>query len=424
MSTFKEEVINKLEEYLRDRMQINDTLRLKNKKDTLTTEEVYAYYLQQEKNDYNAIKKPYSRIKLGEKVKFSQEEIDRIFGIVNQYLSKIAITEFPNSRSDDAFLVKVLAEVLKNTELSQEETEEIKKYIVSLDCLESALNYTTEISGNIYSESGRFVVQDYRWKSFIVYDANDETKNCIKDFTRVYLNEELDVIRVENKKTKETMTIFGIEKEEEIDSCISLESIEPKFYKKEEYNILSKMHIERFLTDVDCAFLKRDLYDNFTMRSIVKSINRYTCSMSEEEKEELHRIATYAAKFTLERYENDYCSQSQNKIPDNFSQANELVEGKLSREEIYDLSKKEAIFIATLRDEIKSILLDNDCARLNFDSTSNQNSIIKKATRKAGIWVAPIFEEITIANGTIWYRDKKNCKYLIYSEDENKQVLR
>ncbi len=405
MEALKEEIINKLEEYLRDRMQINDRLRLKNQKATLTTDEIYVHYLQQEEKRFIAINKTKLGIWLGEKIKFTQEEIDKIFAIVKEYLSKIAITEFPNSRGDTNFLADVLKEILKSQKLEKEKTEEIKKYIVSLDCLASALDFTNEIEGDIYSASGRFVVQDYSGKSFIKYDAKEENNNGIKDFTRVYLNEDLDVIHVEDKNTKETMTIFGIEKETEIDSCISSKSLEPNHYKKEEYTILSKTNIEKFLTDINCTFLKRDLYDNFTMRTIAKNIDKYNI-MSQEKKEELHRIATIAAKFSLECYENDYCSKSPNKIPDNFSQANEFAEGIRSR------------------DEIKSTLLDIGWVRISLHLISNPTSIIRRAAEKAGIWVSPIFEEIMVTENNIIYSDKYHNDHIIYSCDANKRILR
>lgn len=163
----------KIEEFLRDRMRAYDMFRL-HLKDTkkMTTEEVYQEYqrMSRDEQEETPLKFPYYRdygISFGASVMFTEEEKEKIFLIIREYLIKTKIAEYPNSgKGYIRFITDILETLLNNEKINEEQKEEICKLVVSLNCMEEFLFSKIDCQDFFGFEQNCFYIKDYTGKVF------------------------------------------------------------------------------------------------------------------------------------------------------------------------------------------------------------------------------------------------------------------
>ena len=137
----------------------------------------------------------------------------------------------------------------------------------------------------------------------------------------------------------------------------------------------------------DYPFSEKETYNEEEEKELRSGIINW-CMMSEEEKENLQKISSYSSKYILNLYEefND-CS--------NFDQADDLKNGFVSSEGIYEFAKKEKTFIKILENEIKRNLLERGFIRLSLEYPTG-DPVLKKVLKKANMHFIPVCLEFEI----------------------------
>lgn len=134
-------------------------------------------------------------------------------------------------------------------------------------------------------------------------------------------------------------------------------------------------------------FSEKETYNEKETKELHRGMIKW-CMMSEEEKETLQGISSYSSKCILNLYEEfNNCS--------NFDQADDLKNGFVSSEGIYEFSKQEKIFVKTLEVEIKRKLLEQDFIRLSLEYPTG-DPVLKRTFEKSKIHFIPVCLEFEI----------------------------
>lgn len=411
---FKKQIVEKIEEFLRDRMEVFDKFRLKSTTEFLTTKEVYQKYkiLHYEEREENPLRIPYyanSKL-IGASVVFTKEEKEKIFSVVSEYLMKNNIVKYPNSRRGfTKFIIDIFEIIINDETIPNELKEELSRLTVSLNCVHDFLSLENDYEEFFCNEDGHFYIEDHGGKQFVSYNSKEEkytvfNEYYVSDFTPLITNDSLKVLSLKGKGNKEDIVFFGT-----YDSKGYHVFINGELLTEEDYDLNYCISMHEYFTLNDCLFLEKEIYGPNDVIAIIQSEKRFQ-NMSDEEKEQLNIVAFKAAKFVLNKYENyNFCN--------NDNQANDFQNGYVSSYEIYEFGQKEKIFIETLKNEIKAKLLkDNFFIRLALGDTSK--GIIRRALNESGLDFLSAFGEVDVYLHKIFYRDLDNNIEIIYSENE------
>lgn len=401
---FKNNFVEKIDDFLRNRMEIYDKFRLRDTKEFLTTDEVYQRYkdlVQEKENRSIRIPNYKDSVQIGKMVVFTKEEKERVFAVIKDYLTKTYIVHYPNSRFESSFLTDILEIIIANKDVSIELKSELERYLVSLHCIHDFLSFEYDYFAFVCNNSGHFYIQDHTGKEFINYNAMNPFENSISDFTPLIMNDSLKLISLKGKEEERNEIFFGTYDNEGYHIFKTGEVLDDS-----DYNLDFSFPISEFLDMKGCSFLKKEIYDPGDLINISQSIKRFE-NMSDEEKGNISMLAYIAAKFILERYERaHFCN--------NDIQASNLASGYMSREQVYELGQKENLFIKALADEIQAKLLKDGFIRLSLEHTSV--GVIRRVINKAALYFRPVFEELEVDLDKIVFGDFYHNKEVIYSK--------
>lgn len=378
---FKIDLVDKLEKYLRDRMRISDKIRFDGSFDPITLDELDKVCL--EHNDvFNAPEK----FDAAKKTKLSDDEFNKMFDYVREYLLNHEIEEYPDPRVDGHIFMDIFEEIEKRMSPDDERYEEVNKYLRCTTAMRfDLINY--EFRGFIGHISG-FEVSDNSNERFIYYSESGLSESFIKDFAPIMFHDDIRVCTIENLKTKETKTILGLEQSNGYYSLM-----EEKLYSLEYYTLSEEdplnITLEELLNLYQCEFLKRKIYKKKEIPLLWLALIKFRI-MSEKEKEELDNIATIGAYWWLYEYKTDF-------FESNILEAT-LIAAKFSKE-FTTTDESEAIYVKTLKNSIKRELLESGRIHLSAEYTVSDD--LCDAMHEAKIKFNPVFAEMEIEHGEI-----------------------
>lgn len=374
--------------YLRDRLEINDTLRLRGKNDTLTVDDVYENYLEGVKRGYaknKSFRNCFHSTRNGKKVVFSDSEKSEIYELVRNYLTQTSISDYPNIRGQECdFIVIILENVFKDWNNVPDETKlRVSKYIVALNALDVYFSFCNDIEGFIVKSDNEFYLEDHKGKKFI---------NCtlgstrLEEFTQVVLNEDVYVVTLLDRESQEEKVIFTASKKN--NSSFSEYS--------DKYQVLSAQTLHHYLEENDCLFLERDLYDVEDLNSKLKDNVLKYINMSDEEKEKLDRLSDVATNWwTIALETVNFCS------PKDIVRA--MDSGYLNQFDFEIFEKEEDMFKKFLKEGIKALILSEPFVRIQ--SYNLNGDVFRRAFNKSDFKLTPMYLHLEKDKGKITYED-------------------
>lgn len=413
----KEELVNSIMNYLQDRLEKNDTIRLKRHNGFFTVDEVYQNYLNGIKGGYASnldFINNYHKTRNGKRVVFTDSEKNEIYEIVKDYLMRNDISDYPEIRGNEYdFIISILRSILescytvkgisKTTMVIENAFDSLKtklsKYIVALECLETFLDFESYIIGFIIKDKEEFTIEDHKKKKFIRCTQGNIQ---IDDFTPVVLSENVYVITVLDSETGEENNLLATS----VANIPSFKSFE-RLAKHVVSNYQSTSTLHDYLEANNCLFLERDSYEVANLSNDVADLNsslkgridKYL-AMSEEEKDKLDSLAEQAAEWLLLLLETvNFCS------PNDVGRALEL--GYLNLSDFESFRREESLYCNALKDAIKDLIISknpNSIARILTDDL--YFGVFKRASNKSTFLFKPVYPHLKKDNGEITYEDK------------------
>lgn len=383
----KEVFVNTIMGYIWNRLEINDTIRLRGKDDTLTVDQVYQNYIEGVEKGYASnlcFAGNFYRTHNGEKVIFSNSEKLAIQELVRNYLLQTPISDYPNFRSTECdFVAIVLRKVLESSNNISNETKlRISKYIVALNALSTYLSFHSDIEGFIEKDDNKFSIKDHKNKKFINCTSKDA---CLEEFTPVVLKEDVYVVTLLDRETNEEEKIFVIAKEN--NSSFSE-------YNDAKYQVLSVQTLHNYLEEVGALFLERDLYDAEDLNDKLKNDILKYVNMSDEEKDKLDKLSDVATNWWTTALEIvNFCSLN--------DRVKARVSGHLNQADLEQFELNEATFKNLLKDEIKALILTEPFARIQ--SYYLNGSVFRRAFNNSDFELKPMYHQIKEINGVFTY---------------------
>lgn len=385
----KEVFVDTVMNYLSDRLEINDILRLKGKADTLTVDEVYQNYLEGVDKGYAdnlCFKSNFYRTLNGAKVVFSDSEKLEIQELVRDYLLSTSISDYPDIRDQECdFLVIILKNVFKCWNNVPDETRlRVSKYIVALNALSVYLSFYNDIEGFVVKNDSEFFIEDHRMKKFINIALGI---THLEEFTPVVLNENVYVVTLLDRESGEEKIVFAVSKVN--NSSFSEYG--------DKYQVLSAQTLHYYLENNGCLFLERNLYDVEDLNTELKANVLKYINMSNEEKDRLDRLSDVATNWwTMALEIVNFCS------PKDIVRA--VDSGYLNQFDLEHFEADEARFKKFLKEGIKTLILSNHFARIQYYNLNGD--VFRRAFNKSDFKLTPMYLHLEKDKGKITYENE------------------
>lgn len=290
---FRKKLIIKLEEYLKDR--ISASVQLNKDKKYMTMIE----YIKKEDDIDSTENFEYTYIK------YTDKELDTMFGYMEDYLLHASIVEFPNCFNDSFFLMYIFGKILTEIKDTDSRYQDVLTYF---NCL-FATKYTLideRISGKIENQSQeRFIVTDYLGNEFIAYDGSKE--QSIEDFGPILTTDDLSIIQLIDYENNSELYILGMVIDDYYWS-VPDNAMYPKSKTADE--MLSCTTLDYFLECNECSFLAQEVYNQEEASALVAGLNSYS-DMDMYDRMILDEVANFAAKWFFNEHDFSAYSKKQ-----------------------------------------------------------------------------------------------------------------
>lgn len=302
----KDEVVDKLVEYLRERVIISQQIKFSDSLvEPIAMDEYCEIFDASGEKLYNESSwLPFSVQSFPEasRVKLTDEELEKLFNYVHMYLSKTDINKFPDARKIGFIFMEIFRQLYLQTSKDSKEYLEIEKYLKCMTGMRFSI-INENIAGFIYNSSSLLSVEgldtyytDLRDRDeFIRCETYPEEKIIVKDFVPVITDKNTyfssGTIRPYIKTLYGWYDLLSDKRLSELSDEITLEPFVD------------------VINSLGCAFLDCDFYSSNEMKKCIISMYKFKL-LSDEEKEELDNLALAASTWFYDNLLKSYSNRN------------------------------------------------------------------------------------------------------------------